>query len=252
VFIPTWASRDTVAKLSEIGAELVECERRGEDPPGDPCYHRFREAVAAGALPFSCQGSDNGLAIDGGRTLGFELAAQHRASEAPPLSHLFVQVGGGALASSTWQALETAHAIGALPELPALVAVQTEGAHPLKRAWDRLTGEDTNLDAAVTRARSHRSEHMWPWESEPKSIASGILDDETYDWWQVVRGIATTGGSAVLASEADIERAEQLAKNAGIAASATGASGYAGVIGLRRRGELGHANPAVLFTGVQR
>ncbi len=252
VFIPTWANRDVVAKLSALGAELVECERRDDDPPGDPCYHRFRAAVAAGALPFSCQGTDNGLAIDGGRTLGFELVAQHRAGDGPTLTHLFIQVGGGALASSTWQALETARAIGALSEYPALVAVQTEGGHPLKRAWDRLAEEGTDLDAAVTRARRHRSRYMWPWEREPKSIATGILDDETYDWWQVVRGIAATGGAAVLASEADIERARGLVHGAGISACPTGVAGYAGLLAARRRGDLHPVTPAVLFTGAQR
>ena len=30
--------------------------------------------LAAGAIPFTCQGNLNGLAIEGGETLGFELA----------------------------------------------------------------------------------------------------------------------------------------------------------------------------------
>jgi len=41
---------------------------------GDPCFLAFRRAVAAGALPFGVQGTENGLAIEGGRTLGFEMA----------------------------------------------------------------------------------------------------------------------------------------------------------------------------------
>ena len=249
VFIPTWADAGVVRKLSELGAELIVCERSAGAPPGDPCYRRFRAAVAAGALPFSCQGPDNGLAIDGGRTLGLELVAQHRAAGDPPLTHLFVQVGGGALASATWQALETAVASGALEQLPAVVAVQTEGAHPLERAWRRLANGGA---VAVDRARTQRSQFMWPWETEPKSIASGILDDETYDWWQVVRGLDATGGDAVLASEVEIERATRLARDAGISASPTGAAGYAGLLAMRARGEFGRAEPAVLFTGARR
>ena len=31
---------------------------------------RFREAVAAGAIPFTVQGPENALCLDGGRTLG--------------------------------------------------------------------------------------------------------------------------------------------------------------------------------------
>ncbi len=248
VFIPTWADAGVVRRLEDLGAELVVCERRDDDPPGDPCYRGFRAAVSAGAVPFSCQGPDNGLAIDGGRTLGLELVAQHRAAGLPPLSHLFVQVGGGALASATWQALETARAGGAMDELPALIPVQTEGGYPLVRAWRRLVDDGADLAAAVERARTQRSHYMWPWETEPASIASGILDDETYDWWQVVRGIAATGGTTVLASEAAIERAAQRARDAGVDASATGAAGYAGLLTMREGGaDLAH--PAVLFTG---
>jgi len=30
---------------------------------------------------------------------------------------------------------------------------------------------------------------MWPWEETPRSVAHGILDDETYDWLAIVKGI---------------------------------------------------------------
>ena len=55
--------------------------------------HRFHEAVGRGALPFCCQGSENGLAIDGGTTLGHELASQLSVAGWDP-DRLFVQVGG--------------------------------------------------------------------------------------------------------------------------------------------------------------
>ena len=32
--------------------------------PGDPCYAAFRGLVADGAVPFCCQGPDNGLTVD--------------------------------------------------------------------------------------------------------------------------------------------------------------------------------------------
>jgi threonine synthase len=34
---------------------------------------------------------------------------------------------------------------------------------------------------------------MWPWEEPPHSVASGILDDETYDWLAVLRGVVAPG-----------------------------------------------------------
>ena len=42
--------------------------------------------------------------------------------------------------------------------------------------------------AALAHAVRHRHDVMRPWESEPHSIAHGILDDETYDWCEIVRG----------------------------------------------------------------
>ena len=60
---------------------------------------RFREAVQAGALPFGVQGTENGLAIEGGRTLAFEMAEAFATTGKTP-DAVYVQVGGGALASA--------------------------------------------------------------------------------------------------------------------------------------------------------
>ena len=80
VFIPPDANARVVERLRALGAAIVVCPRTDRSPPGDPCVHAFRAAVAGGALPFCCQGSDNGLTIDGGQTLAYELAerAHHR------------------------------------------------------------------------------------------------------------------------------------------------------------------------------
>jgi hypothetical protein len=66
--------------------------------------HRFREAVAAGALPFAVQGPENALCLDGGRTIGWEILAD-AARQGIALDRVFVQVGGGAFASSVGTAL---------------------------------------------------------------------------------------------------------------------------------------------------
>lgn len=287
VFVPTWAEAPVIARLTDLGATLETCERRDGDPPGDPCHHRFRAAVKAGALPFSVQGSDNGLTIDGGMTLAFELAEQ---SGPAPLHRLMIQVGGGALASSVVQGLEWARALGRLPRLPAIHAVQTAGGFPLIRAWRRVARallselaapvlpaadlssdfEGARADAAAARwltghasaaaidrviaaAAADRARFMWPWESEPKSAASGILDDETYDWLAVVRGMLASGGWPVVASEGSILEAHREGRSAGFNASATGTAGLAGAMTLARAGLLdGRDRVGVLFTGVLR
>ena len=80
---------------------------------------------------------------------------------------------------------------------------------------------------------------MWPWEEEPRSIAHGILDDETYDWVAVVRGMLETGGSPVVVDEPTLEEANALARETtGIDVDHTGSSGLAGLLHLARHGGL--------------
>ena len=97
----------------------------------------FHAAVDAGSLPFGCQGSDNGLTIEGGETLGYEMISSLRAG-GKRLDRLFIQVGGGALASACIQAIREAIGLGVLDAWPRIHAVQTRGAYPLVRAYDRV------------------------------------------------------------------------------------------------------------------
>jgi threonine dehydratase len=258
VFVPTWADPAILARLRDLDATVEVCERES-GVPGDPTYHALRRAIDAGAVPFTCQGPDNGLTIEGGQTLGYELVSQlSRAGES--LDRLVVQVGGGALASACVRAFEDAALLEAPERLPRIHAVQTASAHPLERAFMRVrqrAGHEASPEAiveAMAWARAHRSEVMWPWEDEPKSMAEGILDDETYDWAAVVGGMLATGATPVLVSEERLAEANDLARRAtGIAVSHTGSSGLAGLMELARRGELRpEERVAVLFTGVGR
>jgi len=261
VFVPPHADPAVLARLADLGAHLTPCPR-SEGVPGDPCYHRFREAVAAGALPFTVQGNENGLTLDGGRTLGYEMASV-LARKGSRLDRLFVQVGGGALAASIWEGLEEAHRWGVIPSLPRIHTVQTEGAAPLARAYERVRkrlgtpeGEvdPAGLEDALTHAATHRSRYMWPWEETPQSIASGILDDETYDWLSVVRAMLRTGGTPIVVSEATLREAHHLAgTSTGIPVDPTGAAGLAGLLHLQHEGGVDpDESLAVLFTGAQR
>ena len=67
----------------------------------------------------------------------------------------------------------------------------------------------------------------WP---DPHSVADGILDDETYDWIADVDAMRASGGRPIVAAEADIVRAHELAIAAGFDVSATGSAGLAGVL----------------------
>ena len=242
VFVPVDADPVVLGRLEDLGAHVAVCPR--DDRPGDPTYRRLLEAIDGGAVPFTCQGNLNGLAVEGGQTLGWELA-----SSGVELDRLVVQVGGGALASACIHAFREAAALGAVSRSPRVDTVQTGGAWPLKRAFGALA-KRPDLDYA----RRHRSEFMWPWEREPHSIATGILDDETYDWLAVVEGMLATGGAPFVVSEERLAAANELARAAtGIDVDPTGSAGLAGLVRLRDAGEVrDDERVAVLFTGVVR
>jgi len=253
VFVPTNAEPEMLIRLERLGALVTTCpRRRGE--PGDPTVRRLLEAVDDGALPFTCQGNLNGLAVEGGETLGWELAAA-----GVRLDHLVVQVGGGALASACATGLHEAAALGAIPAPPRLHTVQTEGAWPLRRAFEAVsqrltTRRPADIRSAITYAARHRSAFMRPWETEPRSVAHGILDDETYDWLAVVEETLATGGDALVVEEATLLEANALARTTtSIPADTTGTAGLAGLLQLRDAGLVADdERVAVLFTGLDR
>ena len=246
VFVPIDADPLVLNRLEELGAHVTVCPRE-PGVPGDPTVTRLVQALGEGALAFTCQGNLNGLAVEGGETLAWEIA-----SAGQPIDRLVVQVGGGALASACSHGFREAHALGACDPRPRLDTVQTEAAWPLKRAFDAVLAHTD--PGALLYASRHRSEFMWPWEHEPHSVAHGILDDETYDWLAVVDGMLTTGGAAVVVGESTLERANALAREAtGIAVDPTGSSGLAGLLALREAGGVGdEERVALLFTGVSR
>ncbi len=246
VFVPPDADPVVLDELEALGALVTTCPRDGL--PGDPTYRRLLRALDEGALPFTCQGNLNGLAVEGGETLGWEIV-----SAGVPLDRLVVQVGGGALASSCIHAFREGVELGALPRMPRVDTVQTEGAWPLRRAYDELR-RASEPAKAVRLASHHRSAFMWPWEEEPRSVAHGILDDETYDWLAVVEGMLETGGEALVVDEPSLEAANALARETtGIDVDHTGSAGLAGLLDLRARGRVADDEKvAVLFTGAVR
>jgi threonine synthase len=165
-----------------------------------------------------------------------------------------------------------------MERLPRLHTIQTEGGYPLQRAYDRVverigaalgldemsrqdragliagTFASSEVQRALGYAATHRSEFMWPWESQPTSIAHGILDDETYDWLAVINGLLETGGYPVTVSEETLIEANDLAHSTtGIDVDHTGSAGLAGLVELSRDGLVdGEENVAVLFTGIRR
>jgi threonine synthase len=249
VFVPSTADPAVLDRLDHLGARVT-LSRRAAGQVGDPCIRDLREAISGGAVPFTVQGTLCPGTLDGGRTLGLELAEQ--LAERPLAHpHLFVQVGGGALATSTMEGLARAGC-----PLPVLHPVQARDAHPFVAAWDRLRAWRSDraeppdpLDAA-----SELAQLMQPWPAEPTSVATGILDDVTHDWLAVASWVLRTGGVPVLAEEGTlVEAAELAARQVVPPPDATGAAGLAGLLTARRCGIVSPGSSGVvLLTGVDR
>ncbi len=218
VHVPVAAQESVLDALHSLDADVRVCPRRDSDPAGDPCVWRFRELVQHGALAFGVQGTENVWCLDGGRTLGWEIAEQ-----ISQIDRVFMQVGGGAFASTFATSFYDSD------HKARLHAVQTEGCAPLVRAWRRYVemGSPSVIGATW-------SDVMWPWEHIPTSFADGILDDETYDWIDIVDHMRSSQGGAVRALESNIVRAHQMAHEyTDIDVSPTGSSGLAGVLEIR-------------------
>lgn len=264
VLVPPDADLAVLRRLRELAARVVICPRE-PGVLGDPTYLRLRAELDRGALPFTAQGTENGLAIEGGETLGYELVTD-LADRGLGLDHLIIQVGGGALASSCLHALAEARQLGALDRLPRVHTVQTRAAHPLERAYRRVRAlladragpravrDPEAVRGAVAEAAAHRSAFMQAWPEPPKSVATGILDDETYDWRAVVEGMLVTGGRPLVVDEELLVDANRLAvARTGVRVDPTGSAGLAGLLDARRRGVVADRDRvAVLFTGVRR
>ena len=86
---------------------------------------------------------------------------------------------------------------------------------------------------------------MWPWEGEPASSATGILDDETYDWACLAEQLSRSGGDAPVASEAQVIEAHRLVhEHTGIDADPTGTASVAALLAVPRIRRIGWWSPS--------
>lgn len=257
VFVPDDADPAVLLRLAELDADVHACPRT-PGVAGDPCMAGLEQAVAEGAEPFTVQGPTCPGVIDGGRTLGLELGSQLDDLKLTARD-IYIQIGGGALATATMDGLDRHRRRTSNPRpLPRLHPVQPAAAHPYLAGWRRLEArlnEGLTFDAAASTEGI-----MEPWPGTPTSVATGILDDITYDWLTVARHQHETNGWTVEVDESTfIEATELAAAQIDPPPDATGAAGLAGLLTDDKNGRLDHESEfkdsettVVLITGVDR
>lgn len=281
VFVPSTAKPSVLHRLNELGARVTATERTSSSPAGDPCVHAFHDALAGGGLPFCCQGNENGLTIDGGTTLGHELADQLSVNGLRP-TKLLIHTGGGAFGTSVTRGLGHAVLLGQMAGLPAVFCVQPDACPPLRRAWAAVAnralnalGDDLRADdianvssdaqvaarlvlpdaqealtAALQYAVLNRASHMWAWDEPGPTVAGGIVDDETYDWFSLVGVMLCTGGFPIVVDDRLLIEANQLSESD---ADETGTAGLAGALALKEANSLSDTDCIVtVFSGIRR
>eukprot|EP00947_MAST-08B_sp_MAST-8B-sp1_P005422 g5422.t1 len=149
-----------------------------------------------------------------------------------------------------------------LPRMPTIHTVQPVGNGPLSRAFEAmhaLASSDNEATAAanaaagrgqrgqqgqqrlgkadrgrlLSSAASAKDQFMYPWQ-DPHSIASGILDDETYDWLALCDGMLETAGTSLTVQDDIICEAKEIASQMKIPVCHTGSAGLAGLLQERR------------------
>jgi threonine synthase len=268
VFVPFDADPAIVDRLVALGADVEAC-RRQPGRAGDPCVERLGEALDAGAEPFTVQGPVCPASIDGGRTIGLELADQlDQAGVArTEVSDLYIQIGGGALATAVADGLQRRWGPDAPPRLHPVQAVAVQ---PYVEGWKRIVAalldqlglpdpiddrrRAADLARSAGRLRLPDDLERWagmmtPWPVPPHSVASGIIDDLPYDWRTVMSHQIVSGGWPVAVPEATLLAA------AGLAGALvtpppdpTGAAGLAGLLTDSGR-PAGQRCSVVLLTG---
>jgi threonine synthase len=125
-----------------------------------------------------------------------------------------------------------------------------EAAAFAKRSFDTPV-----VHSVLNKMAGSASHFMWPWDgAAPHSLAHGILDDVTYDWYFLLRAVLRSGGRAEILSESTIRLAYEKAHlHTGIPVCPTGASGLAGLIQLQASGAITPGESVGLFfTGFDR
>jgi threonine synthase len=153
--------------------------------------------------------------------------------------HVFQAVSSGMGLLGAYKGLVEYHAIGRVPKVPRLHAVQQSSCAPMASAF---------AEGAASIERRHIIE-------APAGLAQAILrGNPTFSYPYVASVCSETGGSITSATEADIRRARELLLDLeGIAVCYAGATALAGAIKRASRNEIASTDTVLVnLTGADR
>jgi threonine synthase len=179
----------------------------------DDCLTLAREASAA--LGIHLLNSVNPFRLEGQKTIVLELLEQ---LDWDPPDWIALPAGNLGNTAAFGKALREARAIGLIPRVPRIAAVQASGAAPFAASFRGGFAERLRVD--------------------PDTIATAIRIGAPASWDRAVRTINETNGVVTSVSDAEILEAKAVIDAAGVGCEPASAASVAGVKQLRAQGVI--------------
>ncbi len=209
IFVPANTAAAKVVQLQIYGATVVLVEGSYEDAcnlclAASQRYGWYQRTT--GYNPFT---------VEGKKTAAFEICEQ---LDWHVPDRVMVGVGDGNIIGGLWKGFNELYRLGWIDRLPRMTGVQAEGAAPIVDA--------VNGDGIVKPVTA-------------RTVADGICVGRPRDATRAIRAMRESGGGGVKVSDDEIVTAiGRLARATGIFAEPGAAAAFAGLIKLRRGGEI--------------
>ncbi|MFC7138306.1 threonine synthase [Halosimplex aquaticum] len=225
IFVPADLPEAKAVQPRLYGATVL-----GVDGTYADAYELCRE-VSAERGWYNRNAAMNPYAVEGKRTLGFELAEQ-----APDADWVVMPMGNGCSLAGAWKGLRDFERMGLLDDAPRMLGVQAEGATAI---YDRFVAESEDTDAEpVDAARVADGGERSSGEAD-ETTADSIDVSVPHNAGKACRALRESDGDAVVVSDAEILDAQRLLGECeGVFAEPASAAAVAGVRTARDRGTV--------------
>ena len=209
IFVPADLPEAKAVQPRLYGATVL-----GVDGTYADAYELCRE-VSAERGWYNRNAAMNPYAVEGKRTLGFELAEQ-----APDADWVVMPMGNGCSLAATWKGLSEFHDLGIIDDPPRMLGVQAEGATAI---YDRFVTDFETRSDAVDGGDARSG-------SDGETTADSIDVGVPHNAGKACRALDASGGDAVVVSDDEIQAAQRLlGESEGIFAEPASAAAIAGV-----------------------
>ncbi|PSP66587.1 threonine synthase [Halobacteriales archaeon QH_8_67_27] len=196
------------------------------------CAYELCREVSADRGWYNRNAAMNPYAVEGKRTLGFELAEQ-----APAADWVVMPMGNGCSLAGTWKGLREFERLGVLESTPRMLGVQAEGATAI---YDQFVTESETVPDGGTGRDTPRSNDE---ETTADSIDVGV----PHNAGKACRALRESDGDAVVVSDEAIREGQRLLGGCeGVFAEPASAAAVAGVRTARERGVVEHGDRVVV------